>query len=62
MILRKMVYNNGSPRIKTTDLNKIFKKHGLIKSYKQQTIILIKIRNNQELSRINTKYLDKFFN
>ena len=54
MISRKMVYNHGSPRIKTTDLNKNFKKHGLIKSYKQQMIISIKlhtIRDHQELTR-----------
>ena len=57
-----MVYNQGSPRIKTTYLNKIFKKHGLIKSYKEQMIISIKIIHNQGSSRINTKDVDKFFN
>ena len=57
-----MVYNHGSPRIKTTDLNNIFKKHGLIKSYKQQMIISIKITHNQGSSRINTNDLDKFIN
>ena len=62
MISRKMVYSHGSPRIKTTDLNKILKKHGLIKSYKQQMIISMKIIHNQESSRINTKDLDKFIN
>ena len=62
MISRNMVYNQGSPRIKTTDLNKFFKKHGLIKSYKQQMIISMKIIHNQGSSRINTKDLDKFIN
>ena len=62
MISRKMVYSHGSPRIKTTDLNKILKKHGLIKSYKQQMIISMKIIHNQGSSRINTKDLDKFIN
>ena len=48
-----MVYNHGSPRIKTTYLNKIFKKHGLIKSYKEQMIISIKFAPIQFLHNMD---------
>ena len=47
MILSKITYNHGSLRNKTKDLNKNFKLHGLIKSYRQQMILRIIIYNHR---------------
>ena len=61
MISRKIINNWRLPIIKTKDLNKNFKQHGLIKSYKQQLISRI-IINSYRSSRIKTKDLNKILN
>ena len=60
MILKKIIYNDDLSRIKTKDLHNIFKWHGIIKSYKQQTTSK-KIIYNHGSSRIKTKDLHNIF-
>ena len=60
MILIKIICSLGSSWIKTRDLNKNFKSHKLIKSYKQQ-MISRKIIYSRESLRIKAKDLNKIF-
>ena len=60
MISRKIIYTHVSSRVKTKDLNKISKLHGIMKSYKHQIISRNFIYNNGS-SRIKTKDLNKNF-